>query len=209
MNTYRIIKHIIEPIIAFVLLIVLSPLFLIISIFIKIDSEGPVIFKQKRLGHNKKIFRLYKFRTMIEGAEKLKEKYKHLNFADGPVFKIKDDPRYTRIGKMLAKMSLDELPQLINILKGEMHFVGFRPPTPGEVSQYQKWHLNRFEGYPGLTSIWAVSGMHKNRFDDWIRMDFVYDRKESLFMDLRILFKTGWAVFDGLKRVIFGEEEDK
>jgi lipopolysaccharide/colanic/teichoic acid biosynthesis glycosyltransferase len=200
MHFYRSVKHTIEPVIALISLILLSPLLLIISIIIKIDSKGPVFFKHKRVGHNKKVFTLYKFRSMIKNAEELKEKYKHLDFADGPVFKIKEDPRLTRFGKLLSKTNIDELPQLINILKRDMYFVGFRPPTPDEVAQYKNWHLNRFEGYPGLTSMWVVSGMHKNKFDDWIRMDLMYNDKESFFMDLKIILKTLFNIFKSVVR---------
>ena len=198
MKFYRLIKKITDPLIALVCLIILLPLFLVIAVIIKKDSKGPIIFKQKRVGHNQKIFTFYKFRTMVENAEELKEKYRHLNYADGPVFKIGNDPRFTKIGKILSKTNLDELPQLLNILKGDMHFVGFRPPTPDEVEQYKKWHLDRFKGYPGLTSLWAIDGMHRNKFDDWIKMDISYNNEESLLLDLKIIWKTGWKFVKGL-----------
>jgi lipopolysaccharide/colanic/teichoic acid biosynthesis glycosyltransferase len=201
MNCYRPFKKIIEPVIALMYIIILSPLFLIISILIKKDSKGSVIFKQKRIGHNQKIFSIYKFRTMVENAEKLKEKYKHLDSTDGPVFKIGNDPRFTKIGKILAKTSLDELPQLINILKGDMRFVGFRPPLPDEVAQYKEWQLKRFEGYPGLTSLWVIKGMHQIKFDDWIKIDIDYNDNESLLLDLKIVWKTGWKVVKGIKKI--------
>ena len=199
MKFYRLIKKIIDPLMALVSMIILSPLFLLIAILIKKDSKGPVIFKQKRIGHNKKTFTMYKFRTMVKDAQKLKKKYKHLDFTNGPVFKIKNDPRLTKIGKVLAKTNLDELPQLFNILRGDMYFVGFRPPIKEEVSHYKKWQLKRFKSYPGLTSLWAISGMHKMKFDDWIKMDLDYNKNESVFLDLTILCKTSWNF---LKRIV-------
>lgn len=201
MNYYRLIKKVTEPVIALICVVLLSPLFLIISILIKKDSKGPVIFKQKRIGHNQKIFTIYKFRTMVENAEELKEKYKHLDSTDGPVFKIGNDPRLTRIGRTLSKTSLDELPQLINILKGNMYFVGFRPPLPDEAAQYKEWQLKRFRGYPGLTSLWAIEGMHRIKFDDWIRMDISYNNGESVLLDLKIIGKTGWKFVKGLDNI--------
>lgn len=141
---------------------------------------------------------MHKFRIMTAGAEKLNKKYKHLDFTDGPVFKIKKDPRLTKVGKMLRRSNLDELPQLFNIIKGDMSFVGFRPPTPDEVAQYKGWQLKRFEGYPGLTSLWAISGMHKIRFDDWIKMDIDYNNNISFLSDLRIIGKTGLNFLKGI-----------
>lgn len=202
---YKEIKGFIEPIIAFFSIILLSPLFFITALVVKLDSEGPTIFKQKRVGHNRKVFTLYKFRTMVKNAEKLKENYKHLNYADGPVFKIINDPRLTRVGKILTKMNIDELPQLFNVVKGDMHFVGFRPHPVKEVAKYKKWHMERFKGYPGMTSKWAVEGMHNIKFDDWMRMDIDYAKNESLFLDLEILGKTGLTILKGFGQVLRGK----
>ena len=203
MKFYRLIKKIIDPLIALICLIILSPLFFIISILIKKDSKGKIIFRQKRIGHDQKIFTMYKFRTMVKDAEKLKEKYKHLDFTDGPVFKIREDPRFTKIGKKLAKTNLDELPQLLNILKGNMYFVGFRPPLPDEIPQYEEWQLKRFKGYPGLTSSWAISGMHHIKFDEWIKIDIDYNDNQSLFLDLNIIWKTGLKFIKIIRNIFY------
>ena len=184
------IKRFFDFIFSIIFIILLSPVFAIIAIVVKSTSKGPVIFKQKRMGHNQKIFTFYKFRVMVKGAEKLKDKYRHLDFTDGPVFKIRGDPRLTKIGSYLSKTNLDELPQLFNILKGDMSFVGFRPPTLDEVEKYKEWHLKRFKGYAGLTSLWAVSGMHKISFDDWIRLDIEYNKNISFVADLKIILRT-------------------
>jgi len=207
MGLYRLIKTIIDPIIALLGIVILSPVFVIAAILIKFSSQGPVIFKQERLGHALKPFTLYKFRTMVKNAEKLKKKYKHLDFTDGPVFKIEDDPRFTKMGRYLARLNLDELPQLFNILIGNMYFVGYRPPTPDEVKQYKKWQLERFKGYPGLTSLWAVSGMHSIKFNDWIKMDIDYAKNESLLLDLKVIGKTLFGFVERIGK-LFGKEKD-
>jgi len=191
MMVYPKLKPLFDGVVSLIGIVVLSPVYLVISALIKLDSKGPVIFKQERMGKNKETFTMYKFRIMVQDAEKLKEKYKHLDFTDGPVFKIKDDPRYTKIGKLLNSTNLDELPQLFNILKGDMSLVGYRPPIPEEVEQYKKWQLERFKGHPGLTSLWAISGMHDIPFDGWIKMDIDYNEHISFLGDLRILVKTG------------------
>lgn len=199
-------KRIAEPVIASILFLSLLPAFIPISLMISLTSKGPIFFKQKRVGHNGKIFTLYKFRSMVKNAEKLKEKYMHLNYADGPVFKIAEDPRFTSLGHFLNKTNIDEIPQLLNIMKGEMFFVGFRPPTPDEVEKYSGWHMERFRGYPGITSSWAVEGMHSIRFDDWIRMDIEFEKKRTLSYELKIAFKTisqiGERISDKLGRIL-------
>ena len=135
---------------------------------------------------------------MIKDAEQLKEKYKHLDFSDGPVFKIKDDPRFTKIGKFLNHSNLDELPQFINVLKGDMSIVGFRPPTPDETEQYKSWHFERFNGIPGMTSLWAVSGAHGIKFDDWIKMDIDYYNNISFLLDMKIISMTGFNLIKSI-----------
>lgn len=179
----------IEKIFALILLIFLFPFFLIFYILIKLTSKGPFLFKQKRLGKNKKPFCIYKIRTMLENAEELKKDLLKKNEADGPVFKIKDDPRYTKIGKWLAKKGLDELPQLINILKGEMSFVGPRPLPINEALKVPKKYQKRFSVKPGIISTWAINGAFHNNFDKWMKMDLKDIKNKSFFWDLLIIIK--------------------
>lgn len=175
---------------ALVGVIVLSPLFLILSFLIKCSSPGPVFFSQERCGLNGRRFMLHKFRTMVANAEELKEQLQDTNEMDGPVFKMKNDPRITRIGAFLRKTSLDELPQLFNVLKGEMSLVGPRPPIPSEVSQYRLWQRRRLSMKPGLTCIWQVSGRNDVSFEQWMNMDLEYIDNWSLSLDVKLLLKT-------------------
>ncbi|MCP4138488.1 MAG: sugar transferase [bacterium] len=174
----------------------LLPVFLGIALFIKIFSSGPVFFKQERLGKNGRRFGLYKFRTMVPDAEKLLEKLKEQNEADGPAFKIKNDPRIIPyIGAFLRKTSLDELPQLMNVLKGEMSLVGPRPPIPGEVDEYDIWQRRRLSMRPGLTCIWQIApSRNELSFDQWMELDLDYIDNWSLWLDFKLLWKTGLAV---------------
>ena len=194
---YQIVKRIIDVIGSAVLLLVLSPIFLLIAICIRIDSPGPVIFRQKRLGLGGRGFVFYKFRSMCVDAETSREKILHLNEVSGPIFKIRNDPRITRVGRWLRRYSLDELPQLLNVLKGDMSFVGPRPPLPCEVENYEDWHLRRLSVVPGITCLWQVSGRSKLSFDDWVRLDLQYIDSRSLWLDIRILLKTIPAVISG------------
>ena len=198
MKLYPKIKRLFDVLFSFCVVIISSPIFLTIAIAVKASSRGPVIFKQKRLGSNKKTFTLYKFRTMPKNAEQLKEKYKHLDYTDGPVFKIKSDPRLTQLGRFLSQTNLDELPQFFNVLKGDMSIVGYRPPIPDEVCKYKKWQLERFKGIPGITSLWAVSGCHKIKFNDWIKMDISYNQNISFLLDLKIIAKTGLGIIKNI-----------
>ncbi len=178
-------------------LLVLSPLLLLMSAIIKLDSKGPVLFKQERSGVNGKLFTLYKFRTMCADAERRKKQLMDRNEMTGAAFKIRNDPRVTRVGRYLRKFSIDELPQLINVLKGDMSLVGPRPPLPGEVSQYQPWQHRKLSVKPGLTCIWQISGRNDITFEDWMRMDLEYIDNWSLGLDARILLKTIPAVLKG------------
>lgn len=178
------------------ILILISPLLIIVSAMIKLSSKGPVLFKQERLGlHGRKFF-VYKFRTMVANAEDLKETLKEKNEADGPVFKIKDDPRIIPfIGTFLRKTNLDELPQLFNVLRGEMSLVGPRPPIPSEVTEYEIWHRRRLSMRPGITCLWQICPNRNDvSFEDWMRLDLEYIDKWSLFLDLKILFMTAQTV---------------
>ena len=188
------IKTIIDYIGSVILIILLSPVFLLIFVLIKLTSKGPVIFEQKRSGLNGRIFRFYKFRTMIEKAEEVKDLLEKHNEMDGPVFKMLRDPRTTSIGRFLRKTSLDELPQLFNVLRGEMSLVGPRPPIPSEVKKYEIWQMRRLSMKPGLTCLWQVNGRNRVKFDEWMALDLEYIDNWSLGLDLKILIKTFYAV---------------
>jgi exopolysaccharide biosynthesis polyprenyl glycosylphosphotransferase len=184
-------KRIIDIVISALLLIFFSPLFLIIALSIRISSKGPAFFIQERIGLNKRVFRLYKFRTMVEDAEQKQELFESLNEVSGPAFKIKDDPRITRIGRFLRKTSLDELPQLINVLKGDMSLVGPRPLPIRDYKGFEtNWHRRRFSVLPGMTCLWQVNGRNNIPFDKWMELDLEYIDQWNLLLDLRILLKT-------------------
>lgn len=189
-GTQLLFKDVIDYIGAGVGVILLSPIFLAIAFFIKTTSKGPAIFSQPRVGINGRIFHIYKFRSMVVNAEELKESLAGQNEVDGPVFKIRDDPRITTIGKFLRKTSLDELPQLFNVLKGEMSLVGPRPPVPSEVMHYELWQRRRLSMKPGLTCIWQVSGRNNISFEQWMAMDLEYIDRWSLWLDIKLLLKT-------------------
>ncbi|MBI4744402.1 MAG: sugar transferase [Actinobacteria bacterium] len=183
-------KRIFDLIVSFLALVVLSPFLLIVSLIIKLTSAGSVIYVSKRVGKDGKLFNFYKFRTMYEGADKKLNELEKLNEAEGHIFKIKNDPRITNVGKFLRKFSIDELPQLINVLKGEMSLVGPRPPIPSEVIKYDDWHLKRLDVTPGMTGLWQVSGRSSLTFDEMVRMDLFYIENWSLAFDIKILLKT-------------------
>jgi lipopolysaccharide/colanic/teichoic acid biosynthesis glycosyltransferase len=170
------------------------PLFLLLALLIKLESpDGPVIFTQDRTGRNGKRFKMYKFRSMVPNAEELKLQLAHLNELRWPDFKITNDPRVTRIGNILRKTSLDELPQLINILKGEMSLVGPRP-TSFAPETYDLWQTIRLEVTPGLTGLWQIVGRGETEFHERLRLDIAYIRHRTIWLDLQILFRTFWAV---------------
>ncbi len=191
------VKRLMDIALSLSLLILLSPLMLIVAILIKLTSKGPVLFKQVRCGLNGRHFTLYKFRTMVVGAEMKKRELEKMNEMDGPVFKIRRDPRITPLGRILRKFSIDELPQLFNVLKGDMSIVGPRPPLPVEVELYQLWQRRRLSLKPGLTCIWQVSGRNKIKFEKWMEMDLEYIDNWSLWLDIKIIFKTFFVVLTG------------
>ena len=192
---YEVIKRIIDIVASFTGLIVLSPLMLVVSILIKLEYKGEVIFKQKRVGLNGKEFYMYKFRSMVINAEELKAELESQNEMSGPMFKMKDDPRITKIGKFIRKTSIDELPQLINVIKGDMSLVGPRPSLPKEVEEFETWMRERLEVKPGLTCIWQVSGRNNIDFEDWMKLDIKYVRERSLALDFKLIFKTIFVLF--------------
>jgi len=184
-------KRIIDIICSVLGIILLSPLFLTVAILIKVeDSDGPIFFKQVRTGKDGKQFKMYKFRSMISNAEELKASLMQQNEAEGPVFKIKDDPRVIKIGKLIRKTSIDELPQLFNVLKGEMSLVGPRPPLPEEVEQYTRYEKQRLSVTPGLTCYWQVSGRSNISFDEWVELDLKYINERNLRVDIILIIKT-------------------
>lgn len=177
-------------------LILLSPLLLIISLLIKLEEpKAKVIFKQIRLGKNEKPFNMYKFRSMVPNAEEQLKSLLNKNEASGAMFKIKDDPRVTRLGHFLRKTSMDELPQLVNVLKGDMSLVGPRPPLPREVAEYTEYDKQRLLVKPGCTGLWQVSGRSNVGFDEMVELDLRYIRKRSTLFDLKLIIKTGLLLF--------------
>ena len=177
-----------SAVVAVVLL--LPPVFLLIAIAVKLTSRGPVFFRQERVGYHGRPFKILKFRTMVMDAEDRLEDLMHMNEATGPLFKMKDDPRVTKVGRLLRKLSLDELPQLFNVIRGDMSLVGPRPPLPREVAQYEDWMMARLEVRPGITGLWQVSGRSELPFEDYVRLDLFYIENWSLAYDLFILAKT-------------------
>ena len=178
-------------------LIVLALPMALLAAAIHFDSPGPILFRQKRMGKNGRLFTVLKFRSMMANAEDELERLRTLNEADGPLFKMKNDPRTTRLGRIIRKVSVDELPQLFNILLGHMSFVGPRPPLPSEVLSYQRWHLRRLEVTPGLTGLWQVSGRSELSFDDMVKLDIYYAENWSLWLDVKIMLRTIPAVLLG------------
>ncbi|MFH1145157.1 MAG: sugar transferase [Candidatus Eisenbacteria bacterium] len=191
-------KRIIDFLVSLTALILTSPLFLIISLAIRIESKGSPFYLSTRLGRRARPFRFIKFRSMVVGAETMKDCLQHLNEMDGPVFKIRKDPRMTRMGRLLRRTSLDELPQLINVLRGEMSLVGPRPPIPEEVEHYEPWQRRRLAVTPGITCLWQVSGRNKISFAEWMEMDMVYVDHLGPKMDLKVLLLTLPAVLKGV-----------
>jgi len=180
------------------IILLLSPIMLLIALMIKTTSKGPIVFKQERVGLRGRKFYIYKFRTMVSNAEELKEDLMALNESDGPAFKIKKDPRITFIGSILRKTGLDELPQLFNVLKGEMSLIGPRPPLPKEVAKYERWHLRRLSVKPGITCTWQIiPNRNQVRFDNWMKLDIQYIEDWSLKKDLALLFRTIKTVLTG------------
>lgn len=187
---YNISKRTLDIIASTLGLIILSPILLVVAILIKLESKGPAIFSQKRIGLNKKEFKMYKFRSMVQNAEELKEKLAKENEMSGPMFKMKNDPRVTKVGRFIRKTSIDELPQLINVLKGEMSLVGPRPSLPKEVSKFEPWMLKRLSVKPGLTCYWQVSGRSNIDFENWMKLDLQYVNDRSFWLDLKLILKT-------------------
>lgn len=194
------IKRSADAVLSAIALLLLSPVFLLIAILIKLDSRGPVFYSSVRLGKKGTTFVCHKFRTMVADAEKRKASLQHLNERDGILFKISNDPRITKLGRFLRKWSLDELPQLWNVLKGDMSLVGPRPPIPDEYKQYAVEHLRRLEVLPGLTGLWQVQSRQSPSFDDYIRLDLKYVDSWSVWLDITLIAKTLYVVLAGTGR---------
>ena len=192
------IKRVADIFISLILICLFAPFFFLIAVLIKITSAGPVFFIQERLGLNKRRFRLYKFRTMVSDAEKKIAGLKDQNEVSGPVFKIKNDPRITRVGKLLRKTSIDEFPQLFNVLKGDMSLVGPRPLPVRDYEGFDRdWQRRRFSVRPGITCLWQVNGRSNTPFEKWMELDMSYIDNWSLWLDMKILVQTIPAVLRG------------
>ena len=187
---YYFFKRLIDIIVTVLGSILLLPIMLITAVAIKIDSKGPIIFSQSRVGIDGKIFKMYKFRSMVEDAENRLEELKDKNEMSGPVFKIKKDPRITRVGRIIRKTSIDELPQFYNVLKGEMSLVGPRPSLINEVENFEPWMLIRLMVKPGLTCYWQVGGRNNMDFQEWMKLDVKYIKERTLLLDIKLIFRT-------------------
>lgn len=196
----HIIQHLkrgLDLVLASIALTTIFPIMLITALAIRLESPGPIIFKQKRVGKWGKPFTCYKFRSMSVDAEARKKELMHNNEVDGPIFKMQVDPRVTRVGRVIRKLSIDELPQLFNVFKGDMSLVGPRPPVPQEVNQYKFDHLRRLDAVPGLTGLQQVSGRSDLSFERWVELDMQYISQQDLRKDIEILLKTIPAVLLG------------
>lgn len=197
-RSYRLAKRALDIVVASIALVLLAPLMLLIAIAIKLDSPGPVLFRQVRVGKGGKLFWFIKFRSMVKNAEQIKRELIPKNeVRGGPVFKMRNDPRVTRVGRFLRRYSLDELPQLIHVLQGEMSLVGPRPPLPSEVKSYGEWEMRRLSVTPGLTCLWQISGRSDIGFREWVELDHIYIDTMSFWTDLKILLFTVPAVITG------------
>lgn len=191
---YRVSKRALDVLFALAGLTLLLPLLPLIVVLIKLDSPGPVLFAQRRVGRHGRLFTCYKFRSMVKDAEALKSELAELNEATGAAFKIRRDPRITVVGGFLRRSSLDEVPQLINVLMGHMSIVGPRPQIPTEVELYETWHRQRLKVRPGVTCLWQIAGRSHIGFDEWMRLDLEYVRRRCMRLDLWIIFRTLPAV---------------
>lgn len=195
-SSYLFMKRLVDVLGSLAGLLVLIPIYLIVAILIKLeDPQGPVLFKQQRVGKDGKTFSMFKFRSMVSNAEELKKTLMEQNEVSGPVFKIKYDPRITKVGKFIRKTSIDELPQLFNVLRGDMSLVGPRPPLPDEVEQYTSYERQRISVTPGLTCYWQVYGRSNVEFAEWVELDLQYIRQRNILLDMKLIFKTVLVLF--------------
>ena len=187
-------KRVLDVIGAAVALVLTAPILVLAAIAIKLESHGPVLYRSTRIGRGRRPFTFLKLRSMVHGADRHRQHLSHLNECDGPVFKISHDPRVTRVGRFLRVTSIDEIPQFVNVLLGDMSLVGPRPPIPEEVTQYEPWQLHRIDVRPGITCLWQISGRSRIGFQEWMRLDLEYIRCQSPALDLKILLRTIPAV---------------
>lgn len=192
---YQFVKRAVDIVCSLIGLLVLMPILLLVAIIVKVESKGPIIFSQDRVGKHGKVFKMYKFRSMVVNAEEIKEQLFNKNESTGPMFKIKNDPRITEVGKFIRKTSIDELPQLVNILKGEMSIVGPRPSLPEEVSKFEDWMLKRLNVKPGLTCYWQVEGRNDIEFEEWMKLDVKYVEERNSLIDIILIAKTFFVLF--------------
>ena len=193
-RTYHIVKRIFDLIASLCGLIILSPLFLVVALLIKCEDHGPVFYKQKRVGKDQREFDMFKFRSMHVDADKRLTELKEQNEVDGPMFKMKNDPRITKIGHFIRKTSIDELPQLFNVVRGDMSLVGPRPPLPREVANYSKYDLQRLWVIPGITWLWQATERNNVGFEEMVELDLEYIKKRSLLFDVKIILLTIVAI---------------
>ena len=193
----RVIKRALDIVFSGLMLFLLSPVLLVIALAIKLDSPGPVLYISERVGKNGRVFRCFKFRTMVRDAERQQERVMHLNERDAILFKISNDPRVTRAGRILRRYSLDELPQFSNVLLGDMSVVGPRPPMVGEVREYSLSHLHRLDVTPGITGLWQIQGRHDPSFESYVSLDLTYIENWSIALDLKIVAQTVGVVLSG------------
>ena len=196
-NRYEKIKRFFDICLSTAALVVLSPLLLVIAILIYLEDKGPVIYRQTRIGKDGRAFKLYKFRSMCVDADERLRDLQKLNERDGPVFKIRDDPRVTKVGKFIRKTCIDELPQLVNIIKGDMSIVGPRPPLPNEVEQYNSYQKQRLLVVPGLTCYWQIQKGEETTFDEWVELDLKYIKERSILLDFRLILLTFKVILSG------------
>ncbi len=193
-TAYRVSRRIFDLVLGSFILLLVAPVVPFLALMIRLDSRGPVLYRQTRVGLGGRCFTFYKFRSMYSGSDRKLEELAGLNEQAGPIFKIREDPRITPVGRFLRRSSLDEIPQILNVLKGDMSIVGPRPALPAEVAKYESWQRRRLEAKPGLTCLWQISGRSHIGFDEWMRLDLEYLRTRSMWTDVVILLKTVPAV---------------
>ena len=194
-KTYEFLKRTVDVVCSLIGLLLLMPILALVAILVKTESKGSIIFSQDRVGKDGIVFKMYKFRSMVVNAEELKERLANENERTGPMFKIKNDPRITNVGRFIRKTSIDELPQLLNILKGEMSIVGPRPSLPEEVEKFEGWMLKRLNVKPGLTCYWQVSGRNDIEFNEWMKLDIKYVDDRNVLIDSILILKTFLVLF--------------
>jgi exopolysaccharide biosynthesis polyprenyl glycosylphosphotransferase len=190
-------KRVLDILLSSLILTIISPVLLAVAIAVKLDSHGPVFYFSERIGKKGRVFRCVKFRTMVRDAEKRRADVMHMNERDGVLFKISNDPRITKVGRFLRKYSIDELPQFINVFRGDMSIVGPRPPIASEVRQYKLSHLRRLDVTPGITGLWQVQARQDPSFDNYVSLDVTYIENWSIWLDLKIIARTIGVVLAG------------